>query len=92
MTNNRHSNRIRLVSGSLVAVASLFLCGSAPATIATTGSTALKVSVKESQFALATVNDVNKQQRSEMLRLAAKYPQLFIQASAGQLANRTSQR
>jgi|GEM_PF-2730849 len=86
MTKKQISSRNRLVGGGLIAVASLLLCGSTPATVLKVVTPAPKVNAKETQFALATVQDVNKDQRSEMVRLAAKYPQLFIQACATPMA------
>ena len=40
----------------------------------------------ETSFALATISDVPAEQRGEMARLAARYPQLFIQTGSSQLA------
>ena len=64
-------------------IVALLLCGYAPA--GAQKAPASSVNIDETQFARAVVNAVPHGQRSELLRLSAQYPELFIQAGAEQL-------
>lgn len=84
--NNAVANtETRLFGGLFLVTLSILLCGSMPSTSVVKTEPVKLNHRRESQFAIATVNDARQDQRSQLIRLAARYPQLFIQAGAGQL-------